>query len=197
MEISFLEDDNYKAEGVELDIFTFPAPVLKKIALPVTEFNDELKELVKNMYYTMYMAPGIGLAAPQVGKSIRLFVLDVDFDAETLTDSNGDEEKELSNFNPQVFINPEIIEFDGETIYQEGCLSLPGIYEDVKRHKLIKLKYQDLEGKEHVLEADELLSICIQHELDHLNGIVFIDYLSGLKKEFYRKKLLKLKKQES
>jgi peptide deformylase len=196
MDICFLEDESYTADGEEIKIFTFPSPVLKKVAEPISEITEEIKELVKNMFYTMYMAPGIGLAAPQVGKSIRLFVLDVDFDSETMNDMEEDESKELSNFNPQVFINPEILEFEGEIVYQEGCLSLPGVYEDIKRHEKIKVKYLDLEGVEHIIEADELLSICIQHELDHLNGKVFIDYLSGLKKEFYRKKLLKLKKQE-
>jgi peptide deformylase len=183
MEIQFLEDENYDAEGEELNIHTFPDPVLKKKAVAVEAVDDEIKTLAKNMLFTMYMAPGIGLAAPQVGLSKRMFVLDVDFDSETITDVRGEESKELSNFNPRVFINPEIIAHEGETTYQEG-----------KRHEKITVKYLDLEGNEQTLEANDLLSICIQHELDHLNGIVFLDYLSGLKREFYRKKLLKLKR---
>jgi peptide deformylase len=189
--------ENYIREGELLNIHTFPDPVLTKKAEPVKpeEFNEELKELCKNMLYTMYDAPGIGLAAPQVGISKRIFVIDVDYNREETSEDSG--EYTYSNFNPRVFINPKFIVEDGETTYQEGCLSLPGVYEDVKRFEKITIEYQDTDGNTHSLEADELLSICIQHENDHLDGIVFIDRLSSLKKSFFRKKLIKEKKRKS
>jgi len=141
----------------------------------------------------MYKAPGIGLAAPQIGLSKRIFVLDVDYTREETSEDSG--EYILADFNPQIFINPKIIDKEGEIIYQEGCLSLPDIYEDVKRFETIHVEYQDTKGQSHKIEAHELLSICIQHENDHLDGIVFIDRLSNLKKTFFKKKLIKAKKQ--
>jgi peptide deformylase len=180
-------------KGSKLPIITYPDPVLTTVATDVTEFNDELKELCKNMLYTMYHAPGIGLAAPQIGLSKRLFVVDVDFSREE-TEVDSDEYV-LGEFNPKIFINPRIIKTEGETTYQEGCLSLPGIYEDVKRFEKIEVEYQDTDGNKHTIEADELFSICIQHENDHLDGKVFIDRLSNLKKTFFKKKLTKAKKQ--
>jgi peptide deformylase len=162
--------ENYELKGSELPIHTFPDPVLKKVATEVTEFNQELKELCLNMLYTMYHAPGIGLAAPQIGLSKRIFVMDIDYDREETGEGSG--EYSLSNFNPKIFINPKIREKQGETTYQEGCLSLPGVYEDVKRFEKIVVDYQDTEGNHHSLEADDLLAICIQHENDHLDGIV-------------------------
>lgn len=185
--------ENYKLEGQELDIVTYPDPVLSTKAQPVSEFTPDLHELVKNMLYTMYHAPGIGLAAPQVGVSQRIFVLDVDYDRETVTNAEGKEEVRLSNFQPLVLINPVITGTSGTTTYEEGCLSVPGVYEEVKRFKSIHVKYHDLQGKECELEADDLLSICIQHENDHLDGIVFIERLSNLKKNFYKKKMVKEK----
>ncbi len=183
--------ENYSLSGDKLEIVTYPDPVLSKVAEEVTEFNDELRELCLNMLNTMYHAPGIGLAAPQVGVSKRIFVLDVDFTRDETSEGSG--EYTLSNFNPKIFINPKITQKDGVVDYQEGCLSLPGIYEDVKRAEKIIVEYQDTEGKHHSIEAHELLSICIQHENDHLDGIVFIERLSMLKKNFLRKKLLKSK----
>lgn len=185
--------ENYKLEGQELEILKYPDPILSKKALPVHEFNHELKTLVHNMLYTMYQAPGIGLAAPQVGVSLRLFVMDVDYDRETITNSAGKEEIRLSGFSPLVLINPIISGTSGTTTFEEGCLSVPGIYEEVKRFKSIHVSYQDMEGNKCELSADELLSICIQHENDHLDGVVFIERLSNLKKNFYKKKILKEK----
>lgn len=182
---------DYKFEGSILNIYTYPDPVLTKVAEEVTIFDDHLKELCKNMLYTMYHAPGIGLAAPQIGLSKRIFVIDVDYFREEKIE--GSEEYEYGDFNPKILINPKIIEKSGETKYQEGCLSLPGVYEDVKRFREIKVDYQDTDGNKHSLDADELLSICIQHENDHLDGIVFIDRLSNLKKSFFKKKLTKAK----
>jgi peptide deformylase len=185
--------DQYKLEGDKLPIFTYPAPVLSQKAAPVTFFDDKLERLVKDMLFTMYHAPGIGLAAPQIGEGLRLFVLDVDYDREVITNAEGKEEVRLSAFNPKVFINPTITGTSGSTTYEEGCLSVPGVYEEVKRYESIHVKYQDLKGEFHELEADDLLSICIQHENDHLDGIVFIERLSNLKKNFYKKKLVKEK----
>ncbi len=189
--------ENYALEGELLDIYTYPDPVLTKVAEEVSpeEFNQDLKDLCKNMLYTMYHAPGIGLAAPQIGISKRIFVIDVDYDREETEDDSG--EFNLSNFNPKVFINPVIKEKNGEITYQEGCLSLPGIYEDVKRYENIVVEYQNTDGEKKEISADELFSICIQHENDHLDGIVFIDRLSGLKKNFFKKNLLKQKRQKS
>ena len=183
--------ENYSPSGEKLKIFTYPAPVLKKIAEPITEFNDDLKKLCKDMLYTMYHAPGIGLAAPQVGKSIRLFVMDIDFNREEVTRADGTKDYELSNFNPLILINPEIEKVEGEILYEEGCLSLPGLYEEVKRVEKIKVHYQDVDGNKHTRDADGLLSVCIQHENDHLEGIVFLERLSTLKRNFLTKRYLK------
>ncbi len=183
---------NYKLEGEQLPILTFPHPVLTQKAKPVTDFSDELKILCKNMLYTMYKAPGIGLAAPQIGKPIRLFVLDVDYNRDPIDEDDDDTEYNLSNFTPHIFINPTIEIVGNETmVTQEGCLSLPDLFEDVTRHCLIKVKFQDLDGNHQEIDATDLLSICIQHENDHLDGKVFIDRLSQLKRLFYKKKFLK------
>ena len=185
--------ENYKLKGEHLSIVTYPDPILSRAAEPVTDFTKDLEHLVKDMLFTMYHAPGIGLAAPQIGQSIRLFVLDVDYERETVTNSSGKEEVRLSDFNPQVFINPVITGTSGSTTYEEGCLSVPGVYEDVKRFQTIHVKYQDLKGNFHEIVADDMLAICLQHENDHLDGIVFIERLSNLKKNFYKKKMIKEK----
>lgn len=187
--------ENYKLEGELLNIHTYPDPVLITVAKEVTDFNDELQTLCLNMLYTMYHAPGIGLAAPQIGLSKRIFVIDTDYDREETEEDSGI--YDLSNFNPRIFINPKFIETEGETTYQEGCLSLPGIFEDVKRFDNITIQYQNLSGEKQQIKADDLLSICIQHENDHLEGIVFIERLSQLKKTFLKKKLIKAKKEKS
>jgi peptide deformylase len=187
--------ENYKLEGELLTIHTYPDPVLTKVATEVTEFDDELKTLCKNMIFTMYHAPGIGLAAPQIGLGKRIFVIDVDYSREETEEDSG--EFHLSDFQPKIFINPIIKDETGEIIYQEGCLSLPGIFEDVKRFENINVEYKNTDGEDQTISAEELLSICIQHENDHLNGIVFIDRLSILKKNFFKKKLMKAKKQKN
>jgi peptide deformylase len=187
---------DYYPEGEVLKVFTYPSPVLKKVAVPVTEFNDELKAMCLNMLHTMYLAPGIGLAAPQVGESIRLFVMDIDYQKDKVTNFDGTTEIKLSNFNPLIFINPIIKKSDEQIIYQEGCLSVPGVYEDVKRSAEITITFQDWDGNEHSMEASELLSVCIQHENDHLDGIVFLERLSLIKKNLLMKKYLKKKKKK-
>ena len=186
--------ESYQLEGEALDIHTYPDPVLTKVASEVVDFDDNLKNLCKNMLYTMYHAPGIGLAAPQIGISKRIFVIDVEYDREETAEDSG--EFELSNFTPRIFINPVIKEKNGEIIYQEGCLSLPGVFEDVKRFEHVIVEFQNTDGEKHEMDATELLSICIQHENDHLDGIVFLDRLSILKKNFFKKKLAKAKKNQ-
>ncbi len=185
--------ENYKLEGEKLPIFTYPDPILSAKAAPVQIFNRDLEILVQNMLFTMYHAPGIGLAAPQVGVSQRVFVLDVDYDREVVTNAEGKDEVRMSNFRPLVLINPVITGTSGATTYEEGCLSVPGVYEEVKRYKSIHVKYQNIKGDTLELDADDLLSICIQHENDHLDGIIFLERLSNLKKNFYQKKMRKEK----
>ena len=183
--------ENYNLTGNKLEIFTYPAPILKKVAKPVTEFNEELKKLCTDMLFTMYHAPGIGLAAPQIGESLRIFVMDIDFKREEVTRADGTKDFELSEFNPRIFINPVIEKVEGEILYEEGCLSVPGVYEEVKRTEKINVHYQDVQGNKHTIEADGLLSVCIQHENDHLDGIVFLERLSTLKRHFLTKRFLK------
>lgn len=187
--------ENYEFKGNLLNIHTYPDPVLTTVAEPVTEFGEDLKKLCLDMLFTMYHAPGIGLAAPQIGLSKRIFVVDVDYDRDETKEGSG--EYSYSNFHPKIFINPVFKQKDGQTVYQEGCLSLPGVYEDVKRAEHVVVEYQDTDGNKHELEASELLAICLQHENDHLDGIVFIERLSALKKSFFKKKLIKEKKRKS
>ena len=162
-----------------LKILEFPNPNLRKIAVPVTSFDNDLKCLIDNMFETMYEANGIGLAATQVDVHKRLLVLDVS------------EERN----DPQVFVNPtiDVIESDLSD-YDEGCLSVPGFYETVSRPKKIKVSAQDKEGSQFEIEADGVLSVCIQHEIDHLDGKLFVDYLSSLKRNRIKDKLQKEQK---
>ena len=166
-----------------LPIYTAPDPVLKQKCEPVTVFDDQLKQLMNDMLETMYDAPGIGLAAPQVGVLKRMLVLDV-------ADTEDGETRQ-----PMCIINPEILWQSDETHpYKEGCLSVPEQYYEVVRPAKIKLKHQDIGGNEHVIEADGLLATCIQHEMDHLNGILFIDHLSRIKRDMIIRKVTKMKK---
>lgn len=165
-----------------LQILHYPDPVLSKKAAPVTEFDDALKQLAEDMVETMYAAPGIGLAAPQVGVSKRLVVIDC---------APKDEEPQLV-----ILVNPEICEAEGECFEEEGCLSVPEYYASVHRHSKVMVRYQDLTGHAHQAEASGLLAICCQHELDHLEGILFVDRLSPLKRSMFRKKWQKLQAQQ-
>lgn len=158
-----------------LAILEFPDPRLRTKAQPVTTFDVSLKKLAADMLETMYDAPGIGLAASQVDRHIQMLVLDVS------------EEKNA----PMVIINPRILEREGTQTCQEGCLSVPGIYADVDRADRLRLAAQDVQGNLIELEADGLLAVCIQHEMDHLVGKLFVDYLSPLKRDMVRKKLEK------
>jgi len=158
-----------------LEILVYPDQRLRKVAKPVAKVDDEIRELIKNMFETMYDANGIGLAATQVDVHKQVIVMDL-----------SEERNE-----PRVLINPTVIEKDGEHIYDEGCLSVPEYYAPVKRAETIKLTALDEQGEIYELEAQGLLAVCIQHEIDHLLGKVFVDYLSRLKQDRVRKKLTK------
>ena len=161
-----------------LNVLHFPDPRLRNKAKPVSSVDGSVKRLVDDLFETMYDAPGIGLAATQVDVAKRVVVIDVSEDKE----------------QPLALINPEIIEHDGTEVYEEGCLSVPGIYDKVSRAEKVKVRALNRDGDEFELEADGLLAICIQHEIDHLDGKLFVDYLSPLKRERIRKKLEKLRK---
>ena len=163
-------------------ILTEPDPVLRKKCEPLEKVDEETKKLLDDMLETMYAAPGIGLAAIQVGILKRLVVIDI----------SKEEEKK----KPIFLINPQIIHQSKNTsVYEEGCLSLPGQFAEIERPAECTIKYLDYNGKEKELKSDGLLATCIQHEVDHLNGILFIDYLSKLKKDMIIKKLVKQKKE--
>jgi peptide deformylase len=183
------------------EIIETPDPRLKQISEPVTAFDESLRTLVADMFETMYEAPGIGLAAIQVGVPLRVVTIDLqpeDPDAEPeVCTSHGDHEHthQPRKLEPQVFINPEILEeSDDFSIYQEGCLSVPEIYAEVERPARIRARWQDLDGTVHEQEIEGLLATCLQHELDHLEGVLFIDHLSRLKRNMALKKLEKLRK---
>jgi peptide deformylase len=159
----------------KLKILEFPDPRLRTKATPVEVVDDALRELIGDMFETMYDAPGIGLAATQVDVHKRLLVTDVSPDKS----------------EPYVLINPEIVEKDGVTVTDEGCLSVPGYYEEVERAEHIRVRFLDRDGKEQEMEAEGLLAVCIQHEMDHLDGKLFVDYLSEAKRQRIRKKLEK------
>jgi len=164
------------------EIVIEPDPILRKKSVNLEKVDDELRGLLDDMLETMYSAPGIGLAAVQIGVLKRLIVIDIS--------------KEKDKKNPLFLINPEIISRSNKTsIYEEGCLSLPGHFAEIERPAECHVKYIDYSGKEKEIKADGLLSTCIQHEVDHLNGILFIDYLSKLKKDMILKKLIKHKKE--
>ena len=159
-----------------------PAPILRKKCEPLEKVNDETRKLMDEMLETMYEAPGIGLAAVQIGILKKLIVIDI---------SKGEEKK-----NPLFLVNPKIVHQSKETsIYEEGCLSLPGQFAEIERPAECTVNYVDYNGKEKELKANGLLATCVQHEIDHLNGILFIDYLSKLKKDMIIKKLVKHKKE--
>jgi peptide deformylase len=164
-----------------LRIRHYPDPALKQKAVPVTVFDEELRQLAADMLDTMYAAPGVGLAAPQVGVSRRLIVLDC-------SSREGGQQ-------PLVAVNPEILAGEGECCEEEGCLSVPEYYAKVLRRERVRVRFQDLDGTPRELEADGLWAICFQHEIDHLDGILFVDHLSPLKRSIFRKKYQKIQEQ--
>ena len=173
-------------------IYETPDPVLKQISKPVETFDAGLRTLVDDMFETMYAAPGIGLAAVQVGEPIRLLVIDLQ--------EPGDPDDPDSPVvrDPRVFVNPEILwTSETEVPYTEGCLSVPDQYAEVLRPDRIRARWQDLDGKVEEQEIDGLLAVCLQHEMDHLNGILFIDHLSRLKRDMVLKKLAKWRKERA
>ncbi|MEW4448529.1 peptide deformylase [Qipengyuania sp. JC766] len=182
------------------EILEVPDPRLKTVSEPVTEFDDELKTLVEDMFETMYDAPGIGLAAIQVGVPKRVLVIDLqpeDPDAPPVEcEHNGHKHTHpATKKEPRIFINPEILDpAEDLATYQEGCLSVPDIFADVDRPATCRVRYQDLNGTVHEENLDGLMATCIQHEMDHLEGILFIDHLSRLKRNMALKKLDKLRK---
>ncbi|NCP04470.1 MAG: peptide deformylase [Deltaproteobacteria bacterium] len=165
-----------------LPILHYPDPQLKKLSQVVEHFDDELRQLANDMVETMYDAPGVGLAAPQVGELKRLIVIDC---------AGKEEPPDLL-----IAVNPEIQAQAGESCEEEGCLSVPGYYAAVKRFNRVVLKYQDLDGQARQREAEGLLAVAIQHEIDHLQGILFVDHLSPLKRSIFRKKYLKQQQQK-
>lgn len=179
-----------------LPIYVVPQPVLKKSAAVVEGITPEIRQLVDDMVDTMYAARGIGLAAPQVGVSQRVVVMDVDQrrpdGSDHEEDSDDEDDTPLEKGKVQVFINPEVVwESEELNTYEEGCLSIPGQYAPVERPKMVRVKYMDLDGKTQEVEADGLLATCLQHEIDHINGILFTDHLSSLKRDMLLRKLKK------
>ena len=162
-----------------LEILEFPDERLRQKARPVEVVDDDIRRLLDDMLETMYAAPGVGLAATQVNVHKRVIVIDVSEDKD----------------QPLCLINPEILERDGVEEQEEGCLSVPGIFEKVRRAERVKVRALDREGKPFELEADGLLAVCIQHEIDHLDGKLFVDHLSPLKRQRIRKKLIKARRQ--
>jgi peptide deformylase len=166
-----------------LEICKYPDPILLKKAKPVNKLDENLKKLIQDMIETMYQAPGIGLAANQIGRPIRIIVFDV---------TPKDQERK-----PSVLINPEIVESEGEQTLEEGCLSVPDYYSDVKRCARVKVRGLDLEGNPMEICGEGILATVLQHEIDHLDGILFIDRISALKRTLYKKRVQKkMKKQE-
>jgi peptide deformylase len=162
-------------------LIILPDPILRQVSDPLEQVDDAVRALYQDMLDTMYDAPGIGLAAIQVGIPKRMLVIDL---------SKDDEEKK-----PQVFINPEILQTSDErSTYEEGCLSIPDYYAEVERPSRIRVKHVGLDGKEQITEAEGLLATCLQHEIDHLNGVLFIDYISRLKREMVIRKFTKASK---
>lgn len=159
-------------------IYKYPDPVLRRATATITAFDSSLAELVRDMAETMYDAPGIGLAAPQIGESLKLIVVDTTPDKE-----------EERRYLPMV--NPEIVAHEGSQVDEEGCLSVLDLTASVKRHKKVTVAYQDLEGQAQELTAENRFAVVLQHEIDHINGILFIDHLSPLKRALYKKKVKK------
>ena len=171
----------YIAAMAQRDILILPDKRLRLVSEPVGKINAEIKKLIEDMFETMYAAPGIGLAGIQVAVPKRVITMDI---------AKKDDPKE-----PQVFINPEILwQSDEKAKYEEGCLSIPEYYEEVERPAQVKVKYLDRDGKERLVEANGLLATCLQHEIDHLNGVLFIDYISKLKRDRVIKKFTKAAK---
>jgi peptide deformylase len=185
-----------------LPLIISPNPLLKEVSKKVEKIDADLQQFMKNMVSTMYAEGGIGLAAVQVGVLKRILVMDVDYQVEDDRnhhnhhhDEDGKCHPKILNANPRYFINPEFLELSSEkSSYKEGCLSFPTSRAEVIRPKKVKVKYLDFDGNEKIEEMDGIDSTCIQHEVDHLNGVVFIDHISRLKREMIMKKMHKINK---
>lgn len=166
-----------------LSIVKIPDPILREVSEPVERVDDAVRKFAQNMLDTMYDAPGVGLAAIQVGERRRMLTIDIS--------------KEEDGPKPQVFINPKILNFSDErNVYEEGCLSIPDVYAEVERPALVTVEYIDLNGNQQTVEADGLLATVLQHEIDHLDGTLFIDHLSKLKREMVIRKFKKMSRQK-
>jgi len=164
-------------------LIILPDPVLRQVSTPVERVDEDAKKFAGDLLETMYDAPGIGLAAIQVGEPRRMLVIDLAKEGEAKA--------------PQIFINPEIVwRSDERSVYEEGCLSIPDYYAEVERPARVKVKYVDLDGEEREVEADGLLATCLQHEIDHLNGVLFIDHISKLKRDMVMRKFRKLAREK-
>ncbi len=178
------------------EILVVPHPVLKQVSQPVEQVDDELRALMDDMLETMYDAPGIGLAAIQVGVPERILVIDLQRRITPVDDEGNEVEDEARDIRePQYFVNPEIVwESEEYGVYNEGCLSVPEMYGDVERPARVRVKWLGYDGAAHEEELDGLLATCLQHEMDHLDGILFVDHLSKLKRDMIMKKLTKARK---
>ena len=168
-------------------VLQFPDPRLKRKSLPVGEITGEIRALAADMIEVMYDEPGIGLAAPQVGEAVRLVVMDTGWT------------EEGAERNPVVMVNPEIVEREGTITWTEGCLSVPDFQAEVERAARVRVRYRDLDGREHEEDVRELRAVCFQHEIDHLDGVLFIDRISRLKRSLYvqrRKKALERERED-
>jgi len=164
-----------------LPIKTYPDPVLRRECKPAQPGTDEIKKLAQDMLETMYAAPGVGLAAPQVGVSLKMVIVDVGV--------------VLGERDPLILLNPEILNSSDVIAFEEGCLSLPEFTVEVERPRVLELKYQDLEGEDRKLAAEDFLSVAIQHEMDHLEGRLLLDHASAVRRDLYRRKARKMKAQ--
>ena len=179
-------------------IVVWPDPALAEVAKPVTVFDDNLKTLVTDMFETMYKARGIGLAATQIAVPQRVIVIDLDPRGDAAKDPEVAEELTSWGFKgPIAVINPEIVSADGDITWNEGCLSVPGITDEVKRREHVVVKAFDRDGKQIEIDAHNLFAVCLQHEIDHLNGKMFVDYLSRLKRDVIKRKMVKLKEEQT
>ncbi|WP_319517300.1 peptide deformylase [uncultured Martelella sp.] len=177
-----------------MPLIILPDPLLRKVSEPVERVDDDLKKLAGDMLETMYEAPGIGLAAIQVGVPRRMLVVDVTSKGE---DEDGNAPEQEREKNPLVVINPTILSSSDErSVYEEGCLSIPEFFAEVERPASVRVGYTDLDGKQQEIEADGLLATCLQHEIDHLDGALFIDYLSKLKRDRVIKRFAKAARQQ-
>lgn len=179
-------------------IVVWPDPALAEVAKPVTTFDDSVRTLVTDMFDTMYKAHGIGLAATQIAVPQRVLVIDLDPRNDAEKDPEVKEELASWGYNgPLAVINPEIVSSDGDITWNEGCLSVPGITEDIKRREHVVVRAMDPHGKAYELDAHGLFAVCLQHEIDHLNGKMFVDYLSKLKRDVIKRKMTRLKNEET